>query len=159
MKTSVELQGPFMYMIIWVIFAVIFIAAVVAAQIILRKKLGDRLKREKQIRIKKIAESTLEGKKKKYIGELICIESDLMKNRITIRAAYQKMSKCIRGFVREVTGLNVDKYSLSEIKSVGIPDITRLVSEYYEPEFARESRTDVRGSIMRTRQTIEGWRR
>ena len=59
MKTSVELQGPFMYMIIWVIFSVIFIAAVVAAQIILRKKLGDRLKREKQIR-SKLGSSTLE---------------------------------------------------------------------------------------------------
>ena len=54
MKTSVELQGPFMYMIIWPILALLFIALVVAGQIILRKKLGDRLKRAKQIRIKKI---------------------------------------------------------------------------------------------------------
>ena len=66
MKTSVELQPPFQYMILWVIIALVFIAAVVAAQIYLRKKLGDRLKREKQIRLKKISESTLESKKKKY---------------------------------------------------------------------------------------------
>ncbi|HBZ02506.1 MAG TPA: hypothetical protein DEO83_01660 [Lachnospiraceae bacterium] len=159
MKTTVELQGPFMYLIIWPIIAFIFIAAVIVAQIILRKKLGDRLKRAKQIKIKKISESTLEGKKKKYIGELVCIESDLMNNRITIRTAYHKMSKCIRGFVRDVTGLNVDKYSLSEITSIGIPNLTNLVREYYEPEFARETRSDVKGSIMRTRMTIEGWRK
>ena len=159
MKTTVELQGPFMYLIIWTIIAFIFIAAVVVDQIILRKKLGDRLKRAKQIKIKKISESTLEGKKKKYIGELVCIESDLMNNRITIRTAYHKMSKCIRGFVRDVTGLNVDKYSLSEITSIGIPNLTNLVREYYEPEFARETRSDVKGSIMRTRMTIEGWRK
>ncbi|SNU08237.1 hypothetical protein SAMN06297422_11677 [Lachnospiraceae bacterium] len=148
-----------MYMIIWPILALLFIALVVAGQIILRKKLGDRLKRAKQIRIKKISEATLEGKKKKYIGELIYIESDLVNNRITIRTAYHKMSRCIRGFVRDVTGLNVDKYTLSEITSVGIPNLTNLVREYYEPEFARETRTDVRGSIMRTRMTIEGWRK
>lgn len=159
MQTQVQLQGPFMYLIIWPILVILFIAGVVAAQIILRKKLGDRLKKAKQIRLKKISEATLEGKKKKYIGELIYIESDLMKNRITVRKAYHRMSKCIRGFVRDVTGLNVDKYSLYEISAIGIPQLTNLVREYYEPEFAREARVDARSSLMKTRMTIEGWRK
>ena len=46
MKTSVELQDPFHYMIIWLIIAVVFIGLVVFSQIYFRKKLGDRLKRE-----------------------------------------------------------------------------------------------------------------
>ena len=82
MKTSVELQAPFNYLIVWIILAVLFIAGVIFAQIYLRKKLGDRLKREKQIRIKKIAEATLEGKKKKYLAELSYIETDLVNNII-----------------------------------------------------------------------------
>ncbi|MCR5542542.1 MAG: hypothetical protein K6F55_00210 [Eubacterium sp.] len=159
MKTSVELQPPFQYMILWVIIALVFIAAVVAAQIYLRKKLGDRLKREKQIRLKKISESTLEGKKKKYIGELVLIEADLRNRKITVRQAYQKMSLCIRLFVRDVTGINVEKFTLTEIRRVNIPQLTQLVKEYYEPEFALESRTDVMASIMRTRHVIEAWRR
>ena len=65
MKTSVELQAPFQYMILWLILAVLFIAGVIIAQVLLRKKLGDRLKKAKQIKLKRIAESTLEGLKKK----------------------------------------------------------------------------------------------
>ena len=125
----------------------------------LRKKLGDRIKREKQIKLKKIAESTLEGLKKKYIGELTCIEMDLRNQKITVRQAYQKMSICIRMFVHDVTGIKVQKYTLSEIKKVNMPQLTQLVREYYEPEFALESRTDVMGSIQRTRYVIEGWRK
>jgi hypothetical protein len=159
MKTSVELQGPFSYLIVWVILALLFIAAVVFSQIFFRKKLGDRIKKEKQIRIKKIADSTLEGIKKKYIGELTCIEMDLRNQKITVRQAYQKMSLCIRLFVFDVTGIKVQKYSLSEIRRVNIPQLTQLVKEYYEPEFALESRMDVMSSMGRTRSVIESWRK
>lgn len=159
MKTSVELQGPFSYLILWVILALLFIAAVVFSQIFFRKKLGDRIKKEKQIRIKKIADSTLEGIKKKYIGELTCIEMDLRNQKITVRQAYQKMSLCIRLFVFDVTGIKVQKYSLSEIRRVNIPQLTQLVKEYYEPEFALESRMDVMSSMGRTRSVIESWRK
>ena len=159
MKTSVELQAPFQYMILWLILAVLFMAGVIIAQVLLRKKLGDRLKKAKQIKLKRIAESTLEGLKKKYIGELTCIEMDLRNQKITVRQAYQKMSICIRLFVHDVTGIKVQKYTLSEIKKVNMPQLTNLVREYYEPEFALESRTDVMASIMRTRHVIEAWRR
>ncbi|MCR5213560.1 MAG: hypothetical protein K6E10_04030 [Eubacterium sp.] len=159
MKTSVELQDPFNYLILWIILAVLFIGGVIAAQIILRKKLGDRLKKDKALKLKKISESTLEGKKKKYIGELLFIESDLMANKINIRQAYQKISMTIRMFVFEVTGIKVQKYTLTEIRRVNIPQLTNLVREYYEPEFARETRADVRSSLAKTRSLIEGWRK
>ncbi|MCR5105988.1 MAG: hypothetical protein K6B68_16280 [Eubacterium sp.] len=159
MKTSVELQAPFQYMILWLILAVLFIAGVIIAQVLLRKRLGDRLKKAKQIKLKRIAESTLEGLKKKYIGELTCIEMDLRNQKITVRQAYQKMSICIRLFVHDVTGIKVQKYTLSEIKKVNMPQLTNLVREYYEPEFALESRTDVMGSVQRTRAVIESWRK
>ena len=159
METTVELQAPFMYLIIWPILAAVFIGLVVFFQIYFRKKLGDRIKVEKQRRLKKISEATLEGKKKKYIGELLYIEYDLRDRKITVRQAYQKMSTCIRGFVRDVTGIKVDKYTLTEIKKIRIPLLTELVREYYEPEFALESRADVISSIRRTRSVIEGWRK
>ena len=139
MKTSVELQAPFNYLIVWIILAVLFIAGVIFAQIYLRKKLG--------------------GKKKKYLAELSYIETDLVNNKITIREAYHKISHTIRMFVFEVTGIKVQHYTLTEIRRVNIPQLTNLVREYYEPEFARETRADVRASIFRTRSLIESWRR
>ena len=159
MKTSVELQDPFSYMIIWIILAVVLIAGVIFCQYYFRKKLGDRLKKEKKIKIKKIAEKTLEGLKRKYIGEIVYIESDLMNNKISVRQAYQKLSLTIRMFVFEVTGIKVQKYTLTEIRRVNIPQLTNLVREYYEPEFAREARADVKTSLYRTRMLIESWRK
>lgn len=159
METTVELQDPFLYLIIWIIIALLFIGLVIFSQVFFRKKLGDRLRREKQIRIKRISEATLEGKKRKYIGELQFIETDLINKRITVRQAYLKMSLCIRMFVYEVTGIKVQKYTLSEIRAINIPYLTQLVKEYYEPEFSYESRADVKSSLMKTRQLIEGWRK
>ncbi|SEQ70694.1 hypothetical protein SAMN02910369_02283 [Lachnospiraceae bacterium NE2001] len=159
MKTSVELQPPFAYMIIWIILSVVVIAAVIFAQVYLRKKLGERLKKEKKLKMKRISEATLEGKKKKYLAELSYIETDLVNNKITIRESYQKISHTIRMFVFEVTGIKVQHYTLTEIRRVNIPQLTNLVREYYEPEFARETRADVRASIFRTRALIEGWRK
>ena len=159
MKTSVTLQDPFHYMIIWLIIAVIFIGLVVFSQIYFRKKLGDRLKRQKQIKLKKIAAETLEGKKRKYMNTLMFIESDLRAGKITVREAYQRMSICIRMFVSEVTGIKVHKYTLTEIRRVNIPQLTQIVKEYYEPEFALDSKSDVMSSISRTRSIIGNWRR
>lgn len=159
MKTSVELQDPFSYMIIWIILAVLFIAAVIFAQLYFRKVLGDRLKKPRTPKLKKVPPATLDNIKRKYLGELTYIESDLVNNRITIREAYHKLSKNIRMFVFEVTGIKVQKYTLTEIRRVNIPPLTNLVREYYEPEFARETRADVRSSIYKTRELIQSWRK
>ena len=51
------------------------------------------------------------------------------------------------------------KYSLSEIKQTELSALSDLIEEYYEPEFARETRTDARQSILKTRMLIEGWRK
>ena len=118
MKTSVELQDPFSYMIIWIILAVLFIAAVIFAQLYFRKVLGDRLKKPRTPKLKKVPPATLDNIKRKYLGELTYIESDLVNNRITIREAYHKLSKNIRMFVFEVTGIKVQKYTLTEIRRV-----------------------------------------
>ena len=159
MKTSVELQDPFSYMLIWIILAVLILGAFIFTQVYFRKKLGDELKKAKKIRLKKISEATLEGKKRKYITELNFIETNLRNGKIDKREAYQQMSKCIRMFVHDVTGINVQKYSLMEIKRVNIPQLTQLVREYYEPEFALRSTADAATSIYRTRNTISSWRR
>ena len=157
MITSVELQKPFSYMLIWLIMAIIFIAAVIFLQIFFRKKFGDKLKRPKKIKIKKPKPKTLLEIKTKYMGQLDIIEDDLRTRKISIRQAYNQMSKCIREFVFEATGIPVDKYSLLEIRSVGIPALTQLVSEYYEPEFARFTYADINQSIFKTRKVMQLW--
>ena len=73
------------------------------------------------------------------------------------RSAYQELSGLIRDFTHDVTGIKVQNYSLREIRRLGMPQLTALVQEYYEPEFARQSMADLRGSLFRTRKAIEQW--
>ncbi len=157
MKTSVELQDTFSYMPIWLILVFVFVAVVLFLQIFFRVKLGDKLKWPKKIRVKKPSPKTLGEIKLKYLGDMNSIEDDLRSGKITIRKAYNRMSACIRGFTFEATGIPVDKYTLAEIKKVGIPALTQLVSEYYEPEFARFTYADINQSIYKTRKVLELW--
>jgi hypothetical protein len=158
MKTSVELQDTFSYMPIWLILVLVLVAGVIFMQIFFRIKFGDKLKRPKKIRVKKVPPKTLAEIRLKYLGEMNMIEDDLRGRRISIRKAYNRMSTCIRGFVFEATGIPVDKYTLAEIKQVGIPALTQLVAEYYEPEFARFTYADINQSMYKTRKVLELWR-
>ena len=157
MKTSVKLQEPISYMTLWLIIAAVLVALVIFMQVFFRIKLRGRLGKSKKIKIKKPKPKTLIEIKTADLGQLAQIEYNLRSSSISTKEAYQKMSLCIRGFVYEATGIPVEKYTLTEIKEVGIPVLTQLVSEYYEPEFAMATYADVNQSILKTRKVLESW--
>lgn len=152
MQTSVNLQKPFTYSIIPII-----VISIICIGYVMWLILKYKVKK-----IKKIPEHIVKpldmGKiKSKYIKKLNEIEFKLNSNRLTIRTAYQHTSKVIRGFVQEVTKIEVQNYTLDEIKHLNIPELYELVEEYYEPEFARTSVGDIKNSIDKTRKVIEKW--
>ena len=157
MKTSVELQEPISYMSIWLIIAIVLLVLVILAQIFFRLLFKGRLKRPKKLKVVKPKPKTLLEIKNKYFNKLYVIEQDVHGGRITVREGYQRISGCIRDFVFEATRIPVDKYSLAEIKKVGMPALTQLVTEYYEPEFARETFSDIYQSINKTRKVLQLW--
>ena len=59
--------------------------------------------------------------------------------KLSDRHAYQQLSKVIRHFVFDVTGIKVQNYTLSEIKGLNIPMLYYLIDECYEPEFSKQS--------------------
>ena len=77
--------------------------------------------------------------------------------KLDVRGAYQRMSRCIRGFVHAATGIRVQNYTLYDIERLNMPELYYLVAEYYAPEFARKSDGDVRASLEKTRSLIERW--
>ncbi|MBR1507004.1 MAG: hypothetical protein IJ619_03255 [Eubacterium sp.] len=159
MKTSVNLQDPYAFMIWWIIIAIVAVIVAVLLHLWIYKKLKPLLRRkdEKKPKIHKPKPEDLITIKRKYVALMNDLERDVMSNRITVRHGYQKMSKTIRGFVHEVTRIRVQEYTLSEINELGIPSLTMLMTEYYEPEFARYTRADIRASIRRTREVISSW--
>ena len=157
MQTSVELQEPISYMSLWLIIAIVLAVLIIFTQVFFRILFKGRLKKPKKLKVKKPKPKTLEEIRKKYLSRLYVIENDIAGGKYTVRQGYQQLSECVRGFVFEVTGIPVDKCSLSEIRTLKMPVLTGLVTEYYEPEFARFTVADIRKSLFKTRKAIETW--
>ncbi len=155
MESSVSLQDSFSYAV-WPVILTGGILAAVICYFVVTKIVKSR--REKQrIQIKEIPALDIQGIKSRYLGELMKIQEEFDGENIDIRHAYQRMSRCSRGFVHAVTGIKVQNYTLQEIAALNIPPLYELVAEYYSPEFSRHSEGDVRRSLAKTRSLIETW--
>ena len=116
-----------------------------------------RIRKAKSIVIVKPQKKDLLTIKQNYLIQLDELQTNRKNNKITNRKSYQELSKIIRNFVYEVTQIKVPYYSLEEIKQVNIIELTKLVEEYYHPEFAKESKGKIDNSIRKTREVIEKW--
>ena len=92
-----------------------------------------------------------------YLKLIDDLQDRMEANQISVRQAYQELSRYIREFVEIQTGVDVTKYTLEEIRREDLPGLEGLIEEYYEPEFARVSRGDVAAAIKNTRRVIETW--
>lgn len=157
MKTSITLQEPFSYSI----FPIIVVGALAAFYglyffvSIIRKR--HKKKPINQVTRKVIPVADMKTIKIKYLTELENIKQALWSGQITTRDAYQKMSLCIRHFVYEVTGIQVQNCTLQDIRQLHMPDLEALITEYYAPEFAITSIGDSTASLERTKRVIELW--
>ena len=154
--TSVTLQLPFSYAILPLILLGILIIGygiylfICAIQKRRRKKPALRL-------VNPPAPADIRTIKGKYLTRLENIRQALCKNQITTREAYQQMSLCIRHFVYEVTGIQVQNCTLEDIRKLHMPGLEALIAEYYAPEFAVNSQGDSAASLEKTKRVIELW--
>lgn len=157
MKTSINLRAPFSYSLLPIIILGILLVAIILYFIVPVIVKGIRARKAKP-KIVKASRKDVPAIKNQYLQRLNEIEFALMNNRITIRQSYIMMSECIRGFVFEMTGINVQCYTLQELKFVNMPLLEQLITEYYYPEFAEQSVSDARLSINRTRGVVQVWK-
>lgn len=95
--------------------------------------------------------------KTNYLNKINILLSDYNQNKISSRHAYQELSNIIRTFIYETTNIKVQNYTLEEIKNINMPILYELVSEYYDPEFAKYSEGNIEISINKTRGVIVRW--
>ncbi len=96
--------------------------------------------------------------KRKYDRLLIQLADDAEKGNITEREAYQSLSRHVRDFVYEMTGVKVQNYTLQELKGMNMPKLAALIEECYVPEFALDNcRSDVKETIKKARKVIGEW--
>nr|WP_027872056.1 hypothetical protein [[Eubacterium] cellulosolvens] len=158
MKISVELQDPFHFPVYWLLIGLV--AAVLGTALFvyafrIRKKMEED--RAHELKIRKPAPGAMVLIRRKYLRELAAVQKEYSESKIDYREAYRRMSKTVRMFVYEATGIEVQNYTLMEIKKLRIRSLTLLVSHYYKPEFSVKSKTDVNKSLEKTRKVIETW--
>lgn len=95
--------------------------------------------------------------KEKYNKLLMELEARYQIGKISEKEGYQELSKYIRHFVHDVTGIKVQNYTLEDIGRLNMPMLYYLIAECYVPEFAKDGTGNLGESIGKARGVIYGW--
>ena len=155
MQIDISLQEPFSYSIFPIIFFLCLLLLPIIISI-LKKYVKFPDKSQQQV-IFNYNRKDIYSLKYEYLLKLEKLENDLIDGKITSRKAYQELSMTIRLFVYELTGVEVQSYTLKEIKKLNIPVLYELVKEYYDPEFSKISKGNIKLSIDKTKGVIKRW--
>ena len=164
MVTTVTLQPPFEYYW-WLIFiGIVFLLGGAILFLLAFKKLYKNRPAKagnNMPAIKKPAKASLTSIKDKYEKQLKNLINNYKSKQLSKRDGYQRLSILIRGFVTDVTGINVANYTKTEIQGYGLKSLDTLMNEYYVPEFAEAERAKDRDFLLscnRTLKVIKSWR-
>ena len=150
--------APFIYQV-WPLIVGIILVIMVLGFLIYKMIKEVRLKQKDDLtlELKLVDAKSLAEIKQIYLKRLEKLEQEIRENQIATRGAYQKLSSILRTFAYEATGIKIQNFSLSEIRGTGYQNLVTLVSEYYDPEFAKNSQGDLSGAIKRTKEVISKW--
>ena len=153
MQIDVNLKAPFSYS--WIPIIILLVVLLLPFLYLLLKKLG--VFNLKKNNILNFTAKDINSIKYKYLSKLNDLEKSLNDKKITSRKAYQELSMLIRLFVYELTGLEVQSCTLKDIKKLNIPVLYELIKEYYDPEFSKISKGNIKASIEKTKEVISRW--
>lgn len=154
MQTTVKLQYMYSYSpIIVFVFGVLLVGFIIL--IWPRKRKVASQKKEAKVKVAPV--KSIPTVKEKYNEILVNIEKRYAQNEISGRTAYQELSKIVRDFVSEMTGIKVQNYTLEEIEKVNLPKVHEIIAECYAPEFAPKSSGNVQNSVKKARKVIGEW--
>lgn len=162
MPTTVNFRRLFDFSQLPIIITAAVLAALTVAIVLyfLYSLLKDMKKKEKVVEEAPkpvFVKPDLAKLKAEYIDKLNKIEIKYNEDTTKIRPAYEGMSKVVREFVYKATGTEVDKFTLAEISRTEFAGLTKLVGEYYQPEFDKISEGDVKASLEKTRRLVAEW--
>ena len=155
-KFTVEIQDMYSYSSWFIILLVVVLLIIPVIWLIFFLK--NKRKDNKIVSdFEPVKSINLEEIKRKYTDMISEIINKYKSEKLSDRHAYQQLSKVIRHFVYDVTGIRVQNYTLSEIKQVNIPMLYYLIDECYEPEFSKQSNGNIIESCEKASQVISGW--
>lgn len=152
MQVQTSIRDLFQYSMLSLLIVILLIAIVVL--LIMLTKLIPKPAPPQIVIIEPENKQSVQQKYIELINKLI---NKVNNKQLTNRAAYQELSILIRHFVFEMTQIKVQNYSLNEIKTLNMPHLSALVEEYYHPEFAYLSNSNILESINKTKEVIVRW--
>ena len=82
------------------------------------------------------------------------LENKINNNQISKKELYKQLSKIIRGYYYERTGINIISYSLTEITKLKDKSLSQLINECYRNEFSKQINKNTKKFICRTKEYI-----
>lgn len=86
------------------------------------------------------------------------IETGTMNGTLDTRAAHERLSAVVRGFVAESTGIPADHMTLTDLRQTELRGTSRAIEQFYPAVFGAEPDADLAKSIHMARQVLSGWR-
>ncbi len=154
-KITVGLQDMYSYLL-WPIIILVIIA-LIPPIIMLVKHIRNKNKIVTEDYVAPVKALDINSAKQKYTGLIASIVEKYNSGKLSDKHAYQQLSKVVRSFVFDATGIKVQNYTLSEIKTLNIPKLYYLVDECYEPEFSEDNKGNIVETCEKARQVIVEW--
>lgn len=157
MPITVELQDMFSYSLLLTALAVILVvvAGVIGFLVFFLKK---NVKKPEAVKPSPVAKPVSGNQvKEKYCAIINDLESQCHSGKVSNRKAYQKLSRIIRQFVYEVTGIKVHHKTLDEIKKLNMPGLYTVIEECYAPEFSVDKDGNIYDTMNEARMVIKEW--
>ncbi len=152
---TVELQDMMSYSKAGVIGFIALVAAVLLAILI---AVIIKLRKNAPAPVPRMAsENKIRTAKEKYNRLLMELEARYQMGKVSEKEAYQELSKYIRHFVHDVTGIKVQNCTLEDIGRLNMPMLYYLIAECYAPEFSQDASGNLGDSIRKAREVIYGW--
>jgi hypothetical protein len=117
------------------------------------------LRRYPELRLKRgpVRPAGIPALRQKYLAMTDEAERQFAAGKMDVREAYRRMSYIARAFVYEGTGIHVRELTLSEIETLGLPQLENLVRTCYPPEFSLRTPENAGQGFALTRKVIRTW--
>ncbi|MBO4926886.1 MAG: hypothetical protein J5379_01355 [Clostridiales bacterium] len=157
--TTVDLQDPFSYSylpIVLVIALILLSVVLLLTFFLIRRKMKTPVK-QKEAKPVVFKPKSLNDARREYLEKINEIERQYNSGKLDVRGTHQELSAVVRMFVHDMTGINAQNFSLQELKSQNVHQISQLIEEFYAPEFAERTDKETNDSIRDAREVISTW--
>ena len=144
MKYSIELEPPFAYSSYWYAVGIGLILLSVLVAFLLKRLFAVRV--NSPLRLDRLHRESL--------SRIAAIENAYADQKLDTRAVHQQMSREVRQFISDVTGLRTENMNCEDLSRLGRPEYAQLIHKYYGPEFASRPIADSIASIKSGRDMI-----